>query len=177
MKNFIRTAAFAALLLLPMGFVPAYAQQHQGMDHSMHAAPATPEKAKTARPGCACCKTGKCPLKNHEGQNHEGQNHQGHGTHAANKAETGYDAEMETAMAKMHEAMAAVKPTGNPDVDFMRGMLPHHEGAVDMALILRKYGRDPETRELATNIIRAQQSEIHLMKRWLVKRGFAEYNN
>jgi len=88
-------------------------------------------------------------------------------------AKSGYQQEMDAAMEKMHKAMM-IEPTGNPDVDFMRGMIPHHEGAIEMAKILRKYGTDPQTRELATNIIRAQQSEIAMMKKWLAKRGYTD---
>ncbi len=74
----------------------------------------------------------------------------------------------EAAMQKMHEAMM-VGYTGDADVDFVKGMLPHHQGAVDMAKIELQYGKDPELRKLAEDIIKAQESEIAFMNAWLAK--------
>lgn len=72
----------------------------------------------------------------------------------------------EEANAKMHRDMA-VPLSGNPDVDFVRGMIPHHQGAIDMAEIVLKHGKDPQIRKLAREIIKAQKSEIAMMRRWL----------
>ncbi len=69
-------------------------------------------------------------------------------------------------MDRMHHAMM-IQYTGNADVDFARGMIPHHQGAVDMAEIELKYGRDPMLRQLSWDIIRSQGQEIRLMQRWL----------
>ena len=76
----------------------------------------------------------------------------------------------EAAMQKMHQAMM-VGYTGDTDVDFVKGMLPHHQGAVDMAKIELQYGKDAELRKLAEDIIAAQDSEIALMNAWLAKHG------
>lgn len=69
---------------------------------------------------------------------------------------------------KMHKGMD-IPFTGNADVDFVRGMIPHHEGAVDMARIVLKYGKDAKIRKLAEDIIKAQETEIAMMKEWLAK--------
>lgn len=72
---------------------------------------------------------------------------------------------------KMHAAMS-LEFTGNPDVDFARGMIAHHQGAVDMARVLLEYGEDPQMRQLAETIIAAQEAEIAFMRDWLARNGF-----
>jgi len=72
------------------------------------------------------------------------------------------------AMEKMHKDMM-VTLTGNADVDFVRGMIPHHQGAIDMAKTLKEHGKDPELQKLADDIIAAQEKEIAFMKSWLAK--------
>lgn len=74
------------------------------------------------------------------------------------------------ANAKMHGDMA-LEYTGDTDVDFVRGMIPHHQGAIDMAKIELQYGKDPEIRKLAEEVIKAQEGEIAMMKEWLAKHG------
>ncbi len=69
---------------------------------------------------------------------------------------------------KMHDGMD-ITFTGNTDVDFVRGMIPHHQGAVDMARTLIAFGKDPQIRKLAEEIVKAQESEIALMQEWLKK--------
>ena len=80
---------------------------------------------------------------------------------------------LEEANATMHQSMA-IEMTGDVDVDFMRGMIPHHQGAIDMAVIVLKYGKDPEVKKLAEEIIAAQETEIAFMKEWLQKHGAPE---
>lgn len=77
---------------------------------------------------------------------------------------------LEAANAKMHAGMSAAL-TGDPDTDFARSMIPHHQGAIDMAEVVLKYGKDPETRKLAEEIVKAQTAEIAFLKEWLAKRG------
>ena len=75
------------------------------------------------------------------------------------------------AMAKMHEDSMGMAYTGDADIDFVRAMIPHHQGAIDMAEVELKYGRDPAIKKLAEEIIKAQQNEIAMMKAWLKGKG------
>ncbi len=73
------------------------------------------------------------------------------------------------ANARMHRAMA-VPPTGDVDLDFARSMVPHHEGAVEMARIQLREGKDPEMRRLAEQVVSSQEAEIATMKAWIAER-------
>ena len=85
---------------------------------------------------------------------------------ATSPADQAFATSMKSMMSGMH-----VKPTGKPDEDFVRMMIPHHQGAVDMAKVELQYGTDPELRRLATDIVAAQDKEIAQMKAWLAKNG------
>jgi uncharacterized protein (DUF305 family) len=61
--------------------------------------------------------------------------------------------------------------TGNPDVDFVKGMIPHHQAAVDMAKTVLAFGKDPDVKKMAEDVIKAQEAEIAWMKDWLKKHG------
>ncbi|WP_245843865.1 CopM family metallochaperone [Sphingomonas spermidinifaciens] len=71
-------------------------------------------------------------------------------------------------------AAMAMPSTGDPDTDFLRGMIPHHEGAVDMARAELANGTDPKMRAMAEEVIRTQQAEIVKMKTWLAERQAAK---
>lgn len=73
---------------------------------------------------------------------------------------------MRAAMTRMHEAMMTA-PTGDPDRDFAAMMIPHHQGAVDMARIELQFGKDERLRRLAQEIIVDQSQEIAVMKQIL----------
>lgn len=78
------------------------------------------------------------------------------------------------AMAKMHEPMTAAMAHPDPDAAFILGMIPHHQGAIDMARVVLRFGKDPYTRKLAEEIITAQEREITEMRAWLQQRGLSE---
>ena len=107
------------------------------------------------------------------GSDHDHSDHaHGHGEahygdeHADNPAVQAY----REANDRMHEGMM-VGFTGDADVDFARGMIPHHQGAIDMANIVLEHGEDEAIRELAEEIIAAQEEEIAFLRDWLESRG------
>ncbi len=95
-----------------------------------------------------------------------GPGHQGHGQNSA--AATPSTRAFEEANAKMHRDMA-IAFTGNADIDFVRGMIPHHQGAIDMARVVLQFGTNEQTRKWANEIIAAQEREIAEMRAWLVR--------
>ena len=74
---------------------------------------------------------------------------------------------MDDAMAVMDHGMRAAPMNGVPEHDFVTMMIPHHQGAVDMARALLLTTKDAELRNLAQGIITEQQNEIRLMQAWL----------
>ena len=75
----------------------------------------------------------------------------------------GFDSAMNAAMTRMHSAML-IGRTGNPDRDFAATMIPHHQGAIDMAILELRFGKDERLRRLAQGIIVEQQQEIEAMR-------------
>ena len=100
----------------------------------------------------------------------------------ANNAPTGgftvtsakpFDALMKDAMALMHREMVSAKTTGDPDRDFCAMMIPHHEGAVNMAKIVLLYGKNKEIRSFAQKVITNQSNEIKFMEGLMKKHAEA----
>lgn len=94
--------------------------------------------------------------------------HANHTMPMADATDTPATAAFKAASDAMHGAMA-IPYTGNPDVDFIAGMIPHHQGAVDAARIVLEFGTDPEVKKFAETIIAAQEAEIAWMTDWLAK--------
>jgi uncharacterized protein (DUF305 family) len=99
----------------------------------------------------------------------QGSGHAGHGA-PSTQAMSPVAKAFAEANAKMMRDMT-ISLTGNADVDFARGMIPHHQGAIDMAEIVLRFGKDPAVRKLANEIIAAQKKEIAQMQAWLAKNG------
>ncbi len=74
----------------------------------------------------------------------------------------------EVAMATMMKDMA-LPYTGSADVDFMKGMIPHHQGAIDMAKVALQFAKDPDVLKLANDVVTAQEAEIDFIKDWLAQ--------
>ena len=81
--------------------------------------------------------------------------------------EKAFDQLMTEAMNVMHRDMHQAAYNGESDHDFVTMMIPHHQGAIEMAKAVLLYGKDPQIRRLAQEIITDQQSEIQLMQLWL----------
>ncbi len=88
----------------------------------------------------------------------------GHGTTMSAASQ-----ELVAGMQSMHDDMMAGVMSSNPDVAFAKGMIAHHQGAIQMAETQLKFGTDLEMRKLAEEIIKAQQPEIDQMQAWVKK--------
>ncbi len=98
---------------------------------------------------------------------HGGHGHDGTAAHAMpmpGPDAPPFEREMARDMERMMREMHAPGYSGNRDIDFLAMMIPHHQGAIDMARLALIYGSDPLTRTLAQEIIASQQAEIEAMR-------------
>lgn len=140
----MKKALLPALVLLALTASPAFAAEHKHNQHA-HMHDSSSHKAKMKKEDCHCM-PGMVNM--------------------AKTAKTAGDKALLAVSHKMHNDMD-VALIGTPDGDFTRAMIPHHQGAIDMARVVLKYGKDDDVKWLAGNIIKAQTWEISWMKRWL----------
>ena len=81
----------------------------------------------------------------------------------------GYNEEYTTIFNNMMKAMNAAPNTGNVNLDFVLEMIPHHEGGINMAKAIVKYGSNPEVKKIAENIITSQEAQIPIMQQLKAK--------
>jgi uncharacterized protein (DUF305 family) len=75
------------------------------------------------------------------------------------------------AMSKMNATMMQAMQSSDPDIALVKGMIPHHQGAIDMAKVVLQYGKDGRVKTWANQIIATQEKEIGEMQDWLKAHG------
>ena len=91
--------------------------------------------------------------------------------HAMSAGGMNHGGDMKSMMKGMNDKMAGMTMTGNHDVDFAQMMRIHHQGAIDMAEMELKNGKDASMRKMAQDVIKAQKKEIATLDRYLAKNG------
>jgi uncharacterized protein (DUF305 family) len=94
-----------------------------------------------------------------------------HGTQAQPANQSSVTKAYMDAADRMHAPMLEGLRADDPDVAYIRGMIAHHQGAIDLAKVALQYGKDDLTKKWAADVIRDQQREVTEMQEWLKKRG------
>lgn len=102
-----------------------------------------------------------------DGNDLEDGNHTASDSHTSDGQMTDMLSDYTRSMTRMHDEMMVGMSYNDPDTAFAKGMLGHHRGAIDMAEIQLKYGKDAAMRQLAQQIITEQQAEIDVLNKWL----------
>ena len=97
-----------------------------------------------------------------------------HGTHGTSATASTAAAAYGAAMDRMHGPMMRGVANADPDAAFVLGMIPHHQGAIDMAEVVQKFGKDARNQHLAREIIATQRREIAEMREWLKQRNIPQ---
>lgn len=100
---------------------------------------------------------------------HQGSGHEGPPPQFIASTAKPFSSLMDDAMAVMDDGMIRAPKNGMPEHDFITMMIPHHQGAIDMAKAMLLNTKDPELRNLAQGIITEQQNEIRVMQAWLAR--------
>ena len=164
----LASMVLGAFLLTVAGAATPSMAQHQGhTGHEGHAS--NPQPAKAKKPGVK--RRSDMTLPKAAAHRHN-LAHASSGARDASVAGGPAAGEFKAAHDTMMRNMG-VPYTGDPDADFRIQMIPHHQGAIDMAYIAMRHAKDPWTRQLAEGVIVEQQREIAEMQAWLRRRGFA----
>jgi uncharacterized protein (DUF305 family) len=188
-KKLLIVAAVIGSLGLASGWAVAQAGRHGGHGmHSMHGmhsdSPTGANNEKAAMGGMHHRMHGERGMHGGMGRGMQGSHDEkaggnaptGHGSHGASNPSGKNDRKeastfaLQAVNAQMHDAMN-IDYTGKADIDFAKSMIPHHQGAIDMAKVLLAFGKSPELRKLADEIIKTQELEIARMNDWLKENG------
>ncbi len=171
-----RTAALVALVALGMSGA-SVAQEDapgQGPDHLMNGAGADKQNGGSSESGQGSGEdhgmTEGHGMTDGSGMmnGHDAEGGNGSGVGAAEAQDLPAAEAYRAANMAMHSAME-IEFSGDADIDFARGMIGHHQGAIDMARIVLEHGEDPDLRQLAEEIIEAQESEIAFLRDWIAE--------